>query len=196
MKNSIVMKLAQKSSTLLFLPVVLLISACSTVYTPETDHNTSYDFASIKTYHIVGDKALRNPMLSDMDRLRLGRAIDSSMQQRGKLEAAEQQADVLVSYFVVTKDKIKVNSTYSGGYYGGYYRGSHGGSGYGAGVSNVSVRDYVEGTLVLDIIDNKTKLSVFRSTLTKPIKSHETVEEREQAINKVVDDMMLEMPSS
>jgi len=183
-----------KLSRLILIPIVLLVGACSTTYTPETDQSTSYDFAAVKSYHVIGDKQLKNPMFSDIDRNRLEVAIDSEMQQRGKLEVAQGEADILVSYFVVTKDKVKVNSSYSGGYYGGgCYRCGYA---YGGGVNQISTRDYVEGTLVVDIIDNETKLSVYRSTLTKPLKSYDTVQEREQAINKVVSDMIKPLPLS
>ena len=174
--------------------MVLLLGACSTVYTPESDKSMNYDFATVKSYHVIGDQQLKNPMFSDIDRSRLETAIDSEMQQRGKFEVGVDKADILVSYFVVTKDKVKVNSSYSGGYYGGgCYRCGYG---YGGGVSNISTRNYVEGTLVVDIIDNETKLSVYRSTLTKPLKSYDTVQEREQAINKVISDMIKPLPFS
>ena len=183
-----------KVSKLMMIQMVLLLGACSTTYTPETDQSSSYDFSSVKSYFVIGDQQLRNPMFSDIDRSRLESAIDSQMQQRGKFEVEQSKADILVSYFVVTKDKVKVNTSTSGAYYGhGCYRCGYG---YGGGVTHVSTRDYVEGTLVMDIIDNETKLSVYRSTLTKPIKSFDTPQEREQAVNKMVSDMISPLPLS
>ena len=169
------------------LPLVLLLGACSSNYVPETDQSSSYDFSKIETYSVIGDEQLKNPMFSDIDRARFDAAIDISMQQHNIEEVSPEKADVLVSYFVVTKDKVKVNSSYSGGYASSCYRC---GNGYGGGVTHISTRNYVEGTLVLDIIDNDSKLSIYRSTLTKPLKSYETAEERQQAMNKAVSDMM------
>ena len=169
------------------LPLVLLLGACSSNYVPETDQSSSYDFSKIETYSVIGDEQLKNPMLSDIDRARFDAAIDISMQQHNIEEVSPEQADVLVSYFVVTKDKVKVNSSYSGGYASSCYRCGYG---YGGGVTHINTRNYVEGTLVLDIIDNDSKLSIYRSTLTKPLKSYETAEERQQAMNKAVSDMM------
>ena len=169
------------------LPLVLLLGACSSNYVPETDQSSSYDFSKIETYSVIGDEQLKNPMFSDIDRARFDAAIDISMQQHNIEEVSPEQADVLVSYFVVTKDKVKVNSSYSGGYASSCYRCGYG---YGGGVTHISTRNYVEGTLVVDIIDNDSKLSVYRSTLTKPLKSYETAEERQQVINKAVSDMM------
>jgi len=169
---------------------ILLLGACSTNYVPETDQSSSYNFANVDTYSVIGDEKLKNPMFSDIDRERFDAAIDISMQQRNVEEVSADKADVLVSYFVVTKDKIKVNSTYSAGYSSCYRCGY----GYGGGATHINTRNYVEGTLVVDIIDNDTNRSVYRSTLTKPLKSYETAQEREQAINKVVKDMMEKLP--
>ena len=179
--------------TLLYsaLPLVLLLGACSSNYVPETDQSSSYDFSKIETYSVIGDEQLKNPMFSDIDRARFDAAIDISMQQHNIEEVSPEQADVLVSYFVITKDKVKVNSSYSGGYASSCYRCGYG---YGGGVTHINTRNYVEGTLVLDIIDNDSKLSIYRSTLTKPLKSYETAEERQQAINKAVSDMMQLLP--
>ena len=142
------------------LPLVLLLGACSSNYVPETDQSSSYDFSKIETYSVIGDEQLKNPMFSDIDRARFDAAIDISMQQHNIEEVSPEQADVLVSYFVVTKDKVKVNSSYSGGYASSCYRCGYG---YGGGVTHINTRNYVEGTLVLDIIDNVCKLSIYLS---------------------------------
>jgi hypothetical protein len=190
MKNlTVVKKMSRNFKKLVTLSSVLLLGACSSSYVPETDQSSSYDFSTVQTYNVIGDQQLKNPMFSDIDRERFDAAIDISMQQRNVEEVSGEKADVLVSYFVVTKDKVKVNSSYSGGYASNCYR-----CGYGGGVSHINTRNYVEGTLVVDIIDNDTNKSVYRSTLTKPLKSYETAQEREQAINKVVSDMMQQLP--
>jgi len=181
----------QNITQIITLSSVLLLGACSSNYVPETDQSSSYNFADVHTYSVIGDEQLKNPMFSDIDRERFDAAIDISMQQRNVVEVSADKADVLVSYFVVTKDKVKVNSSYSGGYASSCYRCGYG---YGGGVTHISTRNYVEGTLVIDIIDNKADRSIYRSTLIKPLKSYDTAQEREQAINQVVSDMMAKLP--
>ena len=193
MKNLLKLKSNSIIFKLIVIPVVLILGACSTTYTPESDVNLTYDFESVKSYSVVGDEHLRNPLISDIDRERIDSAIDSSMQQRGKFEVTQNKADILISYFVVTKDKTKVNAYYSGGYGHNCYRCDYG---YGGGVSHISTRDYVEGTLVLDVIDSDSQRSVYRSTLTKPLESYETPQERQQAITEAINDMMKQMPLS
>lgn len=178
----------------MIIPLVIMLGACSTTYTPEVDKSSQYDFASVETFNVIGDNLLRNPMISDMDRVRLDNALKTSLNELGKVEDSQGEADVLVSYFVVTKDKVKVNSTGGGAYYGsGCYRCGYR---YGGGVSHISTREYVEGTLVLDIIDNETKMSVYRSTLKKPLQSYDTPKERDQAIYKMVGSMIEKLPVS
>ena len=182
-------KSKELTTKLITLSSVLLLGACSSSYVPDTDQSSSYDFSSVDTYSVIGDEQLKNPMFSDIDRERFDAAIDISMQQHSVEEVSADKADVLVSYFVVTKDKVKVSASYNAGYASSCYR-----CGYGGGVSHVNTRHYVEGTLVVDIIDSETNKSVYRSTLVKPLKSFDTAQEREQAINKVVSDMMEKLP--
>ncbi len=193
MKNSTFINSISLSSKIIVIPLILLLGACSTIYVPEVDQSANYDFNSVKTYNLVGDEHLRNPMISDISRDRLDSALDNSMEQKGLSEVQEESADILISYFIVTKDKVKINSSYNTGYYGynNCYRCAS-----SVGVSHVSTRDYIEGTLVVDIIDNETKRSVWRSTLTKPIKDYDTGLERDQAINTAVKNMMKDLPIS
>ena len=66
---------------------------------------------SNNTYNIVGDSELKNPLISDMDRVRIDNGINTTLQSKGKVQITESKADVLISYFIVTKDKVKINST-------------------------------------------------------------------------------------
>lgn len=200
MKNLLLSNVSKKEQSFLKfifmssgLPLILLLGACSSNYVPETDKSSSYNFSTVKTYSVIGDEQLKNPMFSDIDRERFDAAIDISMKQHNVKEVSPEQADVLVSYFVVTKDKVKVNASTNAAYSWSCYRCGYG---YGGGVTHINTRNYVEGTLVVDIIDNKSNRSVYRSTLTKPLKSYETVQEREQAINQAVSDMMQKLPLS
>lgn len=175
------------------LPIVILLSACSTSYIPVTDQSTNYDFSTITTYNIVGDKELKNPLISDIDRVRIDKGINTTLQSRGKVQTTQSKAGVLISYFIVTKDKVKFNSMYTGGYYGnsGCYRCAS-----NIGVTHISTRDYVEGTIVVDIIDNSSKQSIWRSTLVKPLKEYETSKERDLAIQQSVEVMFKNLPLS
>lgn len=193
MKTSTLLTSINTFSKLLILPIVLLLGACSTSYTPVNDQATNYDFSSINTYNIIGDDELKNPFISDIDRVRIDNSIDSTLQGKGKSQTTQSKADVLISYFVVTKDKVKVSGSYSGGYYGhnGCYRCVS-----GVSVNHINTRDYVEGTIIVDVIDQTSKQSVWRSTLVKPLKDYDTSVERDQAIQLSVESMFKNLPLS
>jgi len=178
------------------LPFVLILGGCSTTYTAETDRNQNYDFSNVSTYYIVGDKHIENRMVSDIDRLRIDNAIEDQFYLNGKDKVEIDSADILVSYFIVTKDKTKVTSTgHHAPYYGYSSRYGHRvGYGYGYGYSNVSTKNYTEGTFVIDLIDNETKETVWRSSLTKPMKNYKTLEERDEAITELIKTMFKELP--
>ncbi len=177
-----------KLTKLMILPIVLIMGACSTTYTPDTDQSSSYDFSTVKTFNVIGDVRHNASIMNDIDRERINIAITKALTEQGKQEDEVKSSDILISYFIVAKDKIKVNSNFNGGY--GRF-GFHG----VAGVSHVNVRNYVEGTLVIDAIDNKSQKTIWRSSLTKSLKHFETTQERDEAIKKVVNIMMEQLPN-
>ncbi len=182
------MKRLNKFKALISVSLIALVSACSTAPTAKIDKSENYDFAQAKTYHIVGDQHLKNPMVSDIDRERMNNALTNELDVQGRIATDETSADILISYFIVTKDKVKVNSTYTGGYYPNYRYG------YSAGVSHISTRNYVEGTIVIDVIDNQSQNAIWRSTLTKTIKSYESSEQRDTEISTVINTMLEDFP--
>jgi len=173
---------------LMILPIVLLMGACSTTYTPNTDQSSSYDFSTVKTFSVIGDDHNNNSLISDINRERIDIAVTTALIQQGKQEDNIKSADVLISYFIVTKDKIKVNSNFNGSYNRFGYYGMGGGS-------HINVRNYVEGTLVIDVIDNQSQKIVWRSSLTKTLKHYENNQERDEAVTKAVNSMMSQLPS-
>ncbi len=174
---------------LLLIPFALLLGACSSTYTATSDHQAAYDFSQVKSFYIIGDTENSNPMLSDIDRDRFNTAITTELSLLGMSATDKESADVLVSYFVAAKDKTKVYASPS----------SHIALapryGYSASVSNVHARSYTEGTFVLDIIDNNLQKGVWRSTLQKPIKKHQTMQEKSEQIVIQIRAMFTDLPT-
>ncbi|WNC69100.1 DUF4136 domain-containing protein [Thalassotalea nanhaiensis] len=168
----------------LFFLCFAFLAGCSSSYEANTDYKKEYDFSKVGSYFVIADKGLKNPMLSDIDRGRISYAIDSKLQKEGFKAAGHNSADILISYFVITKDKVKVTSYVHNPRY--VYAPT-----YDPGIS---AKDYTEGTFVLDFIDNKTKQTVWRSTLTKPLKTFDSIEQRDQAIAELINKMLAELP--
>lgn len=168
------------------------ITGCSTSPAANTDRNTDYDLSKVESYYIIGDENIKNPMISDIDRNRFNKAIDNEFSLNGLVNADNEAADVHVRYFVVTKDKVRVTSTGQSGYYGNNLRYGRA-YGYNYAGPNLNTKKYTEGTFVIDIIDNKSNETVWRSTLVKPMKKYETAEEREQAVIDLINIMFVEL---
>jgi hypothetical protein len=81
--------------------------------------------------------------------------VSSDLQSKGLTEAAE-NPDLLIAYHSKLEQKTEVTDWGYGGFYGGW--GGLGGPG------NVSVDQYTQGTLLIDMIDPKTKQVVWRGT--------------------------------
>lgn len=165
---------------------ILLISACSTTYSINSDYSDKYNFSSIKSYAVIGDGNINTPLISDLDKDRINSSITKNLNAKGKIGSDITEADVIVSYFIMTKDKVNVTSSLSSGY-------AHYGI-YGSGANNISARQYTEGTLVIDLIDNNSNKVVWRSSLSRPLKQFDSVAEREQFINEIINSIFAEIP--
>jgi hypothetical protein len=86
---------------------------------------------------------------------RIRSAVNANLTARGFRYLESGEADFRMNYYVRFKDKLYATGN-DFGYWGRYYRG-----GFGSGF-NYSVRQYQEGTIILDIIDRKQDQLVWR----------------------------------
>ena len=178
--------------------LLFLLSGCATSYNPDIDYNPEYNFNQLQTFIVLDDfeanqqasKTL-NRNLSSLDNDRLIKAISNTLKQKGMAEVDIADADMQVRFQLVTKDKTKLTS-YNTGYYQcwrcrGYY-------GYGAvgPVQHVEIKDYVEGTIIIDFVDPAQGKSVWRSVVSKAIKKSKIpVEEKQAKIQELVNAMLV-----
>ncbi len=107
---------------------------------------------------------------------------------------------MIVSLFIVVQKKTQTTATtdhYGGGGYGGYYGGYYGyGPGYGWGPSysttTVNTYEYLEGTLVCDVFDAKSKQLIWEGIATKTV--DENPETRDKNIPIAVERLMRYYP--
>jgi uncharacterized protein with NRDE domain len=117
----------------------------------------------------VGDNPLQ---LSDMQHDRIDEALAFALKNKG-LELVEDagKADLLVSWSLFTQEKTSVqtwNTPPVG--YAGHYNRYNLYSGYNCwncfvNQPEVTVRNYTEGTFIVDLIDPNLKKSVWRSVI-------------------------------
>jgi hypothetical protein len=159
--------------------VVLLAACASSPPVPEVDFKPDYNFFAVQKIAFYDESGLvtgNSPIpLSDMQRDRIDTALATALRNKGYEILDERdagQAQLLISWTLITNDKTDVR-TYEvpamgvGVGYGGY-RGYNAYSMYncwGCTQTEVSVRNYTEGTFIVDMIDPTLKKSVWRSTI-------------------------------
>lgn len=163
------MKIFTRILLVLALAFGLLLTGCSSLH---MDHewDRDVDFSSYRTFSWIpqNDGPSGEQQLPEHLDLRLRRVVEDIMiDQKGIQKAIDMhQADLLLAYYTDTEKELRVDYAVYGGYYGGYgYSGwsgyGYGGPGYGGGGGMAKVREYTSGTLVLDIIDRRTKTLVW-----------------------------------
>ena len=161
------------------------LASCAT--TPQvsvkTDYNHQISFAEFKTYYLDLSEA---PELRPTGRAALTDSLKSALAARGITETSRGQADLLVVPVVSTQEKLHTVPTRNT-----TYVLSHRGYGSGTWYINNDVTQYTEGTLVLDFLDRKRKVIVFRG-LGQGVLS--TAERNAAGIREVVTRIVAALP--
>ena len=159
-----------------------LFTACASSPDISVDYSPDFHSKHIGSYHLI-----TQPDIDTLADQRIVSAINSQLKARGLAAQSKQQADIWVSYLVVTKDRTKVNTYNSMAGFNsyGYGYGPRYGGGWGT-TTNVSVYEYTEGTLLIDLIDPKTNKTVWRGTGSTNISVNRNAEQRTALIESYV----------
>lgn len=174
---------------LILLLIASVLAACaSSPPKPTVDYKADYDFRAVKKIaffdesgQVVGDNPL---LLSDMQRDRIDDALSYALTHRGYTIVDDPaQADLLLSWHLVTQQMTSVQ-TYNtptagyGAYYGRYnrYAGYSCWSCFNA-QTDVSVKNYTQGTFIVDMIDPKLRKSVWRSVIQSRLKGQASADQ-------------------
>ena len=160
--------------------------ACSSGPKIFVNQNPEADFANYRTYNYqeplgTDEKAGYRSILSGY----LISAVDREMQGRGF--SRSDNPDLVINFFVNSKEKIRTSQTPTmGGYYG--YRGGY----YGAyGGYETTVTQYTEGTLNIDMVDRGTRTLVWEGVAVGRV-TDEVRENLQAAANAAVGEIMAE----
>ena len=173
--------------TTLCLAMALLFAPACTTIDVKTDFDPSADFTRFHTFAFAGLTDITKTGLLDnsLTRKRIEIAISRELTKKGVREVnMDEHPDLLVHYWLGTKDKQRVQGTTSGpsgGYYGGYYGGGYG---WGAGYTTVTTYDYTEGTLVVDLVEPVKKELQWRATMVAILA--DTAQENTELGNKAI----------
>lgn len=172
---------------LLALYISALAPGCSPV-SIKHDYDNEADFAALKTYAWMAAPA--NPATSLRAALERNSLLDKRLKEStDRLLAAKGYAtstenpDFLVQYHIGAEDKINVTDWgYGYGRYGRWYGGG------------VEVNQYKEGTLILDIVEAKSKQLMWRGFATTTIDPNASGEQRRKKLDEVMTKILAEFP--
>ncbi|MFV0276740.1 MAG: DUF4136 domain-containing protein [Parahaliea sp.] len=185
------------------LATVALITACASgPPTPDVDYKADYNFAGAKTVafysgsgQVSGDNAME---LSDMQKERVDTGLTHALEAKGfQVIDDPSQADLLLSWHLVTQFKTDVQTYNSPGMYGPYF-GYNRYAMYNCwacmdGGTDVVTRNYTDGTFIVDMIDPGLRKSVWRSTIQSRINDSEKLRDQ-NVINAAADHILAAFP--
>jgi hypothetical protein len=181
------------------LAILLFLTACSSI-TVQQDFDPKADFSSFKAYawtplpaNKTNDPRVDNALVES----RIISAINSQLASKGFQKSNSASADFLVSYAVAVNRRMGahvIDNYYA--YPTPYYTRGRYGYPWMTPMAQPQVRvyEYDEGTLVVDILDARTKGLVFRGAATATLRENPTPDQSTQRINEAVSKILAKFP--
>ncbi len=204
---------------------VFALAGCATLQV-QTDYDPEVSLRQLSTYdwvdgeadadaYVSGAPALDSPLL----KRHIRDAVEGELSRMGYRKVTSDPPDFRISYSMIAEEKLRIDGPYGYGGYGGYggYRfggyGSYGRSfglslyggrylrpyygypsyGYGGGGY---VREYLQGTLVLDIIDVRTEEVIFRGWARKSLDSNPSPKKVRRYVTEAVEEILEDFPQA
>ena len=191
---------------------LLALTGCATTQV-RRDYDEDISFAGLKTYTVLepaensgGSPALDSPLLAR----RIRAAVERELNRKGFEAVTSGEADFKVVYHVVGEKKLDVATFNNYSYYNYGYR-SHYNYNYNYGhlqfghpfyfgylgpglVTRSNVREYLEGTLILDIVDVRKNELIWRGWATKALARDPRPEKVDEYTSMAVATLLEEFP--
>lgn len=168
----------KKLKLLPILAVVLMLTSCATVNV-STDYDQQVDFNQYKSFAFF-KPGIDQAEISDLDKKRILRAIESELLARGYVKS--ENPDLLVSIFTKERERVDVYNNFGWGWGWNPY--------WGMNYSNVSSR--TEGTLYIDLIDAGKKELVWQGKGSGYLTNR--MEKKQERINEFVNKILGKFP--
>ena len=154
--------------------VLIFLSSCASV-SVSSDYDSKTDFSKYKTFAFY-KKGIDKSKISDIDKKRILRAIESELIAKGMTKSSN--PDLLVSIFAKSQKRVDVyNNHWRPHYYGSYYWRNN-------------YSKYTEGTLLIDLIDKEGKELLWQGVGKGVLSTSKKVEKKEARINEFVAEIM------
>jgi hypothetical protein len=171
---------AQLARVILGTGLALLLAACATKPEIRSDYDRSANFATYHTFTIMQRQhpGIQDPLVA----IHVEEAITQELQRRGYVLVADSTtADFTVDFTLGTKDRIAINS-YPGPYAGPLFWGS-----------GIDVHQYSEGTLSIDVFDQRTERPVWHGSAQKEL-VHKDLDQPSAATREAVSSVLARFP--
>ncbi|MBF4515190.1 DUF4136 domain-containing protein [Flavobacterium sp. ANB] len=154
----------KKRNTLRIIPLLFLgfIYSCSPTVKVTSDYDHSANFSEFKTFAVYDLKA-QEGQVNQLNVERVTKAIRSEMIAKGFTESSNPDLKVNAVSILKNKQSVTANSDFYG--YGGMYRPYGywgGGAMMGGATTTFNTYDYVDGSLVIDIVSTKSQKLVWQ----------------------------------
>ena len=175
------MKKIRRATALWF---AVALTACTGIKV-STDYDPDFDFGSLETYDWAPEfepGSARLGARNDLLHNRIRTSIVSQLNTRGFRAQTDPQPDVWVAYHIGIDRKIEAETMY-------HQHTGWGGRGYargGYGQAQTVVREYSEGTLVIDLLRPGSGELLWRGSGVVRLKERKTPEARAKAIDEAV----------
>lgn len=163
------------SKIILLLLVLGAFSNCSTIKV-STDYDRSANFSGYKTYAFA--EGVEKLPVNDLNRNRLLQAVEAELAEKGLTKGSDPDLQVKAA----TKESATAYNT------GGY------GWRYGGGMTTIDISEYVEGTLIISLVDAQKNQLVWQGVGVKSVDESASAEKREQRIREAVDKILASYP--
>ena len=168
-----------------------LVTACSTPIQAVTDFDGRFDFGKVSKIAIqpVDRTSVNAIRISDMQIDRINRSLADELTRRGfQVVADNSQADLWMTWHLVTEERTDVRTYDSMSYYNCWRCGPN--------VSDVSVRQYTQGTFIVDMIDPSRNQSVWRSIIASRLQAQPDPAKAEERRREAATALFAEFPPS
>ena len=163
-----------------------LLGACSS-YQVTYDYDVTASYGRYKTFDYYTSKKGTGGTTSLMDK-RVRAAVEQELKAKGFAMETKADPDFLVTYYPIVKNR-KVRTTVRSGW-GWGYRPLYG----GVGVSSSQVRNYKEGTIVIEIVDFKSNQMIWQGAAAGALTGLNNPEDANEVVPKAVRDILAKFP--
>ena len=157
--------------------LLALLTACSSTMQATMDHDSSFDFSAVKSIAIlpVDRSVLSAAMVSDLQIARMNESFSTELMNRGFTVLQDPaDADLLMTWHLVTQERtdVRTYNTMSARYRSCWSCPP----GWGGTQQQVSVRQFTEGSLIVDLLDPGSMQSVWRSIVQERLRDLDQAE--------------------